>query len=228
MRVDGVLVCVSQQTKEPKIFEQVKKVGIPLVFFDRQIEHLNLSSIVFDDRQGAIKTIDKLIAEGYKKIAHFTGYQTINVGRERRLGYIHSLNKHYIKIREDWILEGGFGIADGIRSFMKLHNEKELPEVILAVNIPVALGIYKAAREVGLKIPEDLGVVAFGFCETAALFTPTLSVISQDPRTLGKMAMGILLNEIEQKKSGNKQHINLKMVEEFIWNDSLEKLRKKK
>jgi len=226
MRVDGMLVCVSQKTTDPKIFEQVKSIGIPIVFFDRQIEKLNISSIVFDDRHGAIKTVDELIAEGYKKIAHFAGYQTINTGRERCLGYIHALNKNNMKINEDWILEGGFEIEDGIRSFMKLYNENNLPEVILAVNDRVALGIYRAAREVGIKIPEDLGVVAFGFYETAESFTPTLSVINQDPRIMGKMTMDILLNEIEQKKSGYSQQINLKVVEDLIWNNSLKRLKK--
>lgn len=222
MRVDGILVCVSKETMDPKIFEQIKEIGIPLVFFDRQIEKLSVSSIVFDDRYGTIYTLDRIIDEGYKKIAHFAGYLTTNIGRERCLGYKHALNKHGIKIREDWILEGGFEIDDGMRSFMKLYKEKKLPEVILAVNDLVALGIYRAARNVGIKIPDDIGIVAYGFCETATLFSPALSVINQDPRVIGKMTVEMLFDEIEQK---NKQRINLKIIEDFIWNDSLKKLK---
>jgi LacI family transcriptional regulator len=116
-------------------------------------------------------------------------------------------------------------MADGVQSFKKLYKGKKIPEVILAVNDLVALGIYRAAREVGIRIPEDLGVVAFGFSETAELFSPTLSVINQDPRVMGKMTMEILLSEIEQKSLSNKQHINLKIVEDFIWNNSLKKLK---
>jgi LacI family transcriptional regulator len=228
MRVDGILVCVSKETRDPKIFEQIKEIGIPLVFFDRQVEQLNVSSIVFDDRYGAIHTLDKLIAEGYTKFAHFAGYQTTNIGRERCLGYKHALNKHNIKIREEWILEGGFNIVDGIQSFKKLYKEKKLPEVILAVNDLVALGIYREAREVGIRIPDDLGIVAYGFCETASLFSPTLSVINQDPRVMAKMTIEMLLSEIEQKTTGVKQHINLKIIEDFIWNNSLKRLQRNK
>ncbi len=222
MRVDGILVCVSKDTRDYKIFEKIKEIGIPLVFFDRQIEKLNVSSIVFDDRYGAIHTLDKIIDEGYKKIAHFAGYQTTNIGRERCLGYKHALNKHGLKIKEEWILEGGFEIDDGVRSFMKLYKEKKLPEIILAVNDLVALGIYRAARNVGIRIPDDIGIVAYGFCETASLFSPTLSVINQDPRVIGRMTIEMLLNEIELK---NNQHINLKIIEDFIWNDSLKRLK---
>lgn len=225
MRVDGMLVCISQQTNDSKIFEQVKKIGIPLVFFDRQIEELNLSSIVFDDMNGAVSALDKVIAEGYTKIAHFAGYQEINIGKERYLGYKHALCKNNINIKEDWILVGGFEVVDGVHSFMKLYSENNLPEIIFAVNDQVALGIYRAAREVGINIPEDIGIVAFGFSETAETFTPTLSIINQDPRKMGKIAMEVLLEEIGEKKFCTKQHI--KIEEDFYWNNSLRRLRER-
>lgn len=224
MRVDGMLVCVSQQTQDSKIFEQVKNIGIPLVFFDRQIEQLNLSSVVFDDRNGVVSALDRIVGEGYTKIAHFAGYQKINIGRERCLGYKYAMSKNNIEIKDDWILEGGYEVIDGERSFMKLYNENNLPEVILAVNDRVALGIYRAAKKVGVKIPEDIGVVAFGFIETADSFSPTLSIINQDPRKMGKLAMDLLYKEIEQKESSKKQHLNLKIEESFYWNNSLKKL----
>ena len=223
MRVDGMLVCVSQQTNDSTIFDQVKKIGIPLVFFDRQVEEVNLSSIVFNDKNAAAFAVDKIVAEGYTKIAHFAGYQEINIGRERCIGYKNALIKNNIKIKEDWILKGGFEVVDGVNSFMKLYSDNNLPEVILAVNDRVALGIYHAAREVGINIPEEIGICAFGFYETAETFTPTLSIINQDPRKMGKIAMDILFQEIEKKKSFKKQHIKIK--EDFLWNNSLKRLK---
>ena len=223
MRVDGMLVCLTQQSDDSKIFDHVKKIGIPLVFFDRQIEQLNLSSVVFDDRNGAFSALDKIIEEGYTKIAHFAGYQKINIGRERCLGYKDALSKYNIKINADWILEGGFEVIDGERSFMKLYNENNLPEVILAVNDRVALGIYHAARKVGINIPEDIGIVAFGFNEIAELFAPPLAIINQHPRQMGKLAMDLLYKEIEHKESSNTQHVHLKIEEDFYWNNSLKK-----
>jgi DNA-binding LacI/PurR family transcriptional regulator len=71
-----------------------------------------------------------------------------------------------------------------------------------------------------------LRVVAYGFYETAAFLNPTLSVINQDLRLIGKMTTKLFFNNIERKTS--RQHINLKIVEDFIWNNSLKKLRKSK
>ena len=74
MRVDGLLACVSQQTNDPSIFNQARNLNIPLVFFDRQCPGLDFPSITFDDKNGAANALDKIIKEGYTKIAHFAGY----------------------------------------------------------------------------------------------------------------------------------------------------------
>jgi LacI family transcriptional regulator len=223
MRVDGLLICVSQKTSDPQIFNYIKRVNIPLVFFDRQFEGLGLPNITYDDRNGAVIALEKIIKEGYTKIAHAAGYFNISIGKERCLGYKEALTKNGIKINPEWIIEGGFEVNDGYNSFMKLYKSGNLPEIILAVNDRVALGIYQAAKEKKVRIPEDMGVVAFGFSEIAQTFTPTLSIINQDPRKIGKVAAEKLLDEILNKVSN--QENNIVIEEEFIWNDSI--IRKK-
>ena len=219
MRVDGLLVCVSQQTKDPRIFEQAKKLNVPLVFFDRQFEGLDLPRIVFDDRNGAIAALEKIINQGYAKIAHFAGYSNVSIGRERCAGYKQALEKRGIEVRPDWIIEGGFEINDGYQAFMKLYRSNNLPEIIYTVNDRVALGVYKAVHEIGLKIPQDIGVLGFGFNETAQTFSPTLTVISQDPRKIGNAAASLIFKLIDNREADVQQNVLIK--EEFVWNNSI-------
>ncbi len=219
MRVDGLLVCVSQQTADPTIFNRIKKLNIPMVFFDRQFEGLRVPSIAFDDKYGAMITLGEIIREGYRKIAHIAGYSNVSVGRERRAGYIEALKNNNIEIHSEWIIEGGFEVKDGYTAFMKLYHSRRLPEVILAVNDRAALGVYQAAREVGVSIPEDIGVVAFGFNDVAQTFSPPLSVINQNPRKIGLAAAEMLINEIDKKK--NSRLNNVIIEEEFLWNESI-------
>jgi LacI family transcriptional regulator len=108
---------------------------------------------------------------------------------------------------------------DGYQSFMKMHKRGNLPEVILAVNDRVALGIYRACRELGLSIPEDIGVVGFGFAETAEMFSPPLAVIGQDPREMGRTAFGRLMGEIRSVTVMPPGEIRLS--EEFHANSSI-------
>jgi LacI family transcriptional regulator len=219
MRVDGLLVCVSQQTNNPQIFHHIKKLNIPLVFFDRLLEGLNFPSITFDDRNGAICALEKIINQGYTKIAHFAGYSNVGIGKERYLGFKYALEKNGIKIRPDWIIEGGFEVKDGYDAFNKIYESKNLPEIILTVNDRVASGVYKAINEKGLRIPDDIGIVGFGFSETAEAFSPSLSIINQDPRRIGSSAVLLLLNLINNTPNCIMHNVIIK--EEFLWHNSI-------
>ena len=225
MRVDGLLVCVSQETTDPSIFHQIGRLNIPLVFFDRQFEGLHFPTIAFDDRNGAAKALGEIIGAGYTKIAHFAGYSTVSVSRERLMGYTHALASNGIEVKPEWIIEGGFEIRDGYNAFMKLHKTADLPEIIFTVNDRVALGVYQAAREVGLKIPDQIGVVGFGFSETAKTFSPALSIISQDPRKVGGAAADLLIETIVNPDSQKPRNIIIE--ETFLWNDSILKKDKR-
>ena len=118
-----------------------------------------------------------------------------------------------IEINPDWIIEGGFEVIDGYNAFMKLYHSNNLPEIIFAVNDRAALGVYHAAKEVGVKIPEDIGIIAFGFNEIAQTFTPSLSIINQNPRKLGLAATNMLIEEIENSNANKSQRIIIE--EEF-------------
>jgi LacI family transcriptional regulator len=225
MRVDGLLVCLSQSTTDRHVFKTVKKMKIPLVFFDRAFENMKFSRVIFNDNQGATNSISLILKEGYTKIANFAGYSKTNIGRERTEGYLETLSKNKIPIRKDWILESGFELKDGYESFKKLNSSGNLPEIIFAVNDRVALGAYKAAKEAGLRIPEDIGIFGFGFNEITDFFDPQLTVINQDPRKMGFEAIKLLISEIEKKTKPGQGLISI--AEEFLWKNSVKRKVKK-
>lgn len=218
-RVDGLLVCLSQHTSDPVAFDYVEKMDIPLVFFDRAMDGAGFSRVVFDDDRGVRLAVDRLVIAGYTRIAHLSGYSATSIGKERLEGYQASLEKNGLILWKDWVIEGGYEIDDGYRSFMMLHRRGNLPEIVLAVNDRVALGVYKACRELGIRIPEDIGVVGFGFPETTGMFSPPLAVISQDPRLMGQAAFRQLLGEIRSDRPFPAAEIRLE--EDFLWNSSV-------
>ena len=219
MRVDGLLVCLSQKTKDKRIFDVVRKMKIPLVFFDRAFENLNFSRVVFNDKPGAANSLNRMLLEGYTRFANFAGYQTTNIGKERAEGFKEALKKNKIPVKKEWVIEGGFELMDGYESFKKLNSLGNLPEIIFTVNDRVALGAYKAAKEAGLRIPDDIGVFGYGFNEITDFFDPQLTVINQDPRKMGLEAANLLISEIEDETKRGKTH--LLIDEEFLWRRSV-------
>lgn len=219
MRVDGLLICVSQETANHKVFDYVHRVKIPLVFFDRAVKELNFSYVAFNDKIATIEALNQLISGGYTKIAHFAGYSNTSIGSERCNGYREALISNNIPVREEWIIEGGYEIDDGIKAFEKLSATGKLPEIILAVNDCVASGAYKAIRKAGLKIPDDIGILGYGLSDTARLFSPTLSVIDQDPRKMGRIAANLLIDEIRGISQNSRTEILIDV--DFQWNTSI-------
>ncbi|MCB0744193.1 MAG: LacI family DNA-binding transcriptional regulator, partial [Ignavibacteriae bacterium] len=179
MKVDGILISISQETKDYSIFETVKARGVPIVFMDRIPKIKNIDTVFVDDRGGAFKAVEHAIKLGYTKIGHFAGYSEINIGRERYLGFEDAMKKHNLPVNQEWVFHGGFGEKYGYDSFIKLYKENNLPDLIFTVTYPVALGIYMAASEVNMKIPEDIDVICFGDAKVQKFLSPPLSCVTQ-------------------------------------------------
>jgi LacI family transcriptional regulator len=205
MRVDGILLAVSEETSDTQIFEKIRRSNVPLVFFDRAMDDFKFSSIGINDRDAAQRLIDFVVGCGYQRIGHLAGSLLTDIGRNRRAGYVDALNKNQIPVREEWIIEGGFTRTDGYRGFMKMVRHRPLPEVVFAVNDQNALGAYDAMKELGILFPETMGVVAFGHHEFAKIITPSLTIINVNPYNLGKKAMEIMLRRIGGQDLGYKK-----------------------
>jgi LacI family transcriptional regulator len=221
MRVDGLLVCLSQETTDTHIFRQVEKMKIPLIFFDRTFGTGGFPEVVFDDKAGASEAMRKIIAEGYTRICHFAGYSDTCIGRLRAEGFREALGEYGIEASSGWIIEGGFEVRDGYESFLKLKETGILPEIIFAVNDRVAMGACKAARESGLNIPADIGIFGFGFAEITDFFDPQITIINQDPRKMGTAAMRLLIDSI--MKTSGKREKKIVLGEEFLWRNSIKR-----
>lgn len=210
MRVDGLLVSVSQQPPDLDIYRRVEDMNVPLVFFDRELAGLGFSSVTVDDRGGAFQATEYLIRQGYRKIAHIAGTQEATIGRERRCGYEDALKHHDIPLREAWIIEGGFDEWHGYHAFMKILEADELPEAIFSVTFPVGLGIQGAMRERRPDLLDRLQIITFGEGGLNEFYTYSHIFVHQPTEEIGKQALGVLLDEINDGKPETPRHIVLK------------------
>lgn len=209
MRVDGLIVSVSQQTKDFSVFEEIRNMGMPLTFMDRVPPAEGFNTVVGDDRGGAFAATEHLLNLGYRKIAHLGGYHYTSIGRERAKGFFDAMKKHRVPVRKEWVVYGGFDEGEGYKGFKALYATGELPEVILAATFPVALGVYRAVKEMGMKIPNDVDIICFGNSGLNHLLSPSMSYIDQPTRELGQRALEVTLESIRQKAEHPAQHIKL-------------------
>ncbi len=208
MRVDGLLVSITEQTSEKVVFEKVQNRGVPLVFFDRVIDGLEVNCVTTDDEKGSYESISYLVKNGYTKIAHLGGYQNSNIGLSRANGYKKAMKKFGLDFPAQWLVEGGFGERDGYQGFKKIFKSGSLPEAVFAVTFPVALGAMLAAEEIGLSVPDDFDLLCFGGSGYNRFMKPSLTYIKQPIHEIGQMATELLIDEIDNKETG-KQNIML-------------------
>lgn len=207
MRVDGLIVSITQDTRDSSIFEKVIKAGVPLIFMDRVLDIPGASTVSVDDREGTFQAIEHAIKLGYTKIAQLAGYPEINIGLNRFLGFEDAMKQYGLPINPDWVIRGGFGEEFGYKGFMKLYKSNKLPEFIFTVTYPVALGVYAAVEELGLKIPDDIDIMCFGNSDVNRFISPSLSCVNQPTNTLGKTSVELIIDQIKNIESFELQHI---------------------
>ncbi len=196
MQVDGLLVSISEETTSIDHFREIKKQNVPLVFFDRSADGIDATSVTVDDEGGAYKATEHALKNGLKEIVHMGGYSHISIGRARRKGYERALRNHGIEPRDDWIIEGGFGEADGYRGAIKMIERGINPDAIFAVTFPVALGIDDAITERKPSIRDSIQIYSFGQDGLNRFFEHPHTSVRQPAGELGRKAMTLLLEQI--------------------------------
>lgn len=202
-RVDGILVSLSKETKDYAHFEEVKKKGIPIAFFDRTNEQIGISSIVVDDFKGGFMATEHLIQNGYKKIAHISGPLHIKGFQDRFLGYKSALQKYNIPYDANLLYKGDISIEAGIAGVNHFHAEGIDFDGIFAIEDFTALGALKQLKALNYRIPEDVGLIGFANENFGEFVTPTMSSIDQQTIKMGKEAFKLILDLIEAKEKNN-------------------------
>lgn len=200
-RVDGILASLSKETSDYSHYTEIKKRGIPIVFFDRSNDDLGISSVVIDDFRGAYIATEHLIKQGYKKIAHISGPPHMKIFSDRLNGYKKALEDHNMEFHESFVFPGDISIAagrKGIDGFLKLP---EPPDAVFAVEDFTALGVMKELKIHGLKIPDEFGVIGFANELFGEHITPSLSTVDQQTVKMGKESFRLLLDLISSKSN---------------------------
>lgn len=195
-QVDGILISYSKQTRDFNHLEELKEMGVPVVFYDRLPDALFMDSVVVDDFGGSYKATSHLIEQGCRRIAHFKGPQHLKIHRERFRGYASAQQDAGLKVNPELVIEAD-SFKGGYKAVCRLVDQGMCPDGIFAVNDLTAVGAMKAIKSKNMKIPQDVAVVGFGDDSTLSeMVDPTLSSVMQPGYKMGQNAAQLLLDRI--------------------------------
>jgi DNA-binding LacI/PurR family transcriptional regulator len=196
-RVDGLLISVSKDTKDTTELEKVRKMGIPIVMFDRTLPGFPCNKVIVDEYEGAFKAVEHLIKKGCKRIAHLAGPVHTSVSTNRMKGYIDAMKKHNLAVNEKLIVRCNAFEDDALQGIKKIMQSRPHPDGIFFINDLSAIVAMGFLRKKGFQIPEQIKVVGFNGDPVSSMVEPALTTVIQPGYEVGKLGMRILIDEID-------------------------------
>ncbi len=202
-KVCGIIVSQAKDTQKYDHFQMLLDAGLPLVFYDRICTGVNASRVVVDDYMGAFNAVSHLIETGCTRIAYYGSTPNLEISKNRFNGYKDALLKHGLSYNPELTV-----ICDN-RADAEIVTpgvlQKEMaPNGFFAVNDDTAVGILHAAKRLGYRIPEDIGICGFTNGQRALACDPMLTTVEQRGRQVGKEAVDILIDQAEGKIDVNR------------------------
>lgn len=168
--------------------------GLPLVVIDPlNLPRSGVVSVGSTNFTGGLSATRHLISLGHRRIA-FAGGPATSSGNQARLhGYRAAMETAGLTPDPELVSNGSFHYDSGRRAGARLLQLREPPTAVFGGCDAIALGIVEAARVLGVRVPDDLGVVGFDDTEAASTSAPALTTIRQPLREMGRVAVTTVL-----------------------------------
>jgi LacI family transcriptional regulator len=216
-RVDGLLISLSSETDKIDHLKEIRKIELPLVFFDRVAEGMDVPLVTTDDYQSGFDATSHLIESGCRKIAYLSISKNLSIDNKRMKGYADALEKHKIAFDSKLVLQGTHDHEKNKKDIARLLKSKSRPDGIFSCVEKLAIETYEVCRTLGLRIPGDIKIVSFSNLAVSSLLNPSLTTITQPAFEIGKEAAKILFKLLEQLEK--KRPFSL--IENKVFNSSL-------
>jgi LacI family transcriptional regulator len=191
-RVDGLLIAASRLTRRHA--RSLERLRVPTVLVNCESSTHAWPSVMSDNRLGGRLAGEHLLALGHRRIGLMTVTREA-AARERQAGVLDALRA----ARTDavlWPLSGDGGVGSGEVTGSRLLAAHRDVTGIVCYNDVAALGVMRAVRATGRRVPGDVSVVGFDDIDLAAFAEPPLTTVRQDIRSLGSWAVDRLLQDL--------------------------------
>lgn len=210
MHVEGIIVCLSQETTNFAHLQQLRKIHMPMVLFDRAAD-IGISSVIINDAVSARQATNWLIDGGAKRIAFLGGPNQSQQTTDRKHGYLEALRERHIPIRTELVKCHHISFNSGLSDTLDLLNLPEPPDAILASHGLLAISALQAIYSQGLRIPEDLAIIGYMTDWVSEMSHPRVSFVKQNLKEIGAKAFRLLEDQMNGDDSVQHVVINARL-----------------
>lgn len=192
--VDGILL-VPEFLNASQILEirVLRERALPLVMLDRYVEGLACDCVLVDSESACRTAMEQLLSHGHRQVGLISGPLEITTARERLTGYQNALAAYGVPLRDSLIKVGDYSLKDGYRLFNEFMDMPVPPTALLCVNHELTLGAISAARQRGLRIPEDVSFIGYDEVQLSQIVVPPISIVLQPTALMAQRVTDVLL-----------------------------------
>lgn len=192
------------ESVSPSYLQALVDKGIELLLINRFVPEIKERCFTLNNELGGYLATKAAIEAGHTKIAYISGPRSKQDASERLAGHQRALSEHGITFSTGDVFEGHYHEEDGITGVHSLFKNNTHYSAIVCANDEMASGAMTAARELGLKVPEQLSVIGFDDVIFARYLYPKLTTIYNPIKEIGEMAAHWVLQNVYGAKASKK------------------------
>jgi LacI family transcriptional regulator len=196
-RVDGVAILTFGM--EDYLLDHLRFRNLPLVFVDIGPKAPRVSNIRVDYADGIRQAVQHLAALRHERIGFITGPLHLRSAVARRDAFEASMREIGLLARPEYVVEGNHRLDGGREALPALSRLSKPPTALICSNDMTAIGVMRAAFELGIRVPEDLSIIGFDDIRMAEFLIPPLTTIQMSQSELAKLAFEALLKDVKRE-----------------------------
>ncbi len=169
----------------------------PVVLVNRRVDDPAATVVRADYARGGYLATRHLLDRGHRRVAAVTLLAETTNSQEKLSGYFHALDEAGIAPDPTLISRGPSHVNGGYDAAMRLLQPPRRASAIFVYSEARAIGVLRACDVLGLRVPDDVAVVAFGGGRLSAMVHPPLSAIQLPLRDMGRRAFTMLAQLID-------------------------------
>lgn len=200
-RVDGIIL----KSASCDFSHIIQNISCPVTMVSTDTSS-EFSTIDTDNFYGGFMATEALIRCGYRRIAYLGAKQDPIASEHRGNGYRAALVHYELPYQKSLVGEGDFSMEGGRQFIKSIWKRKNRPDAIFCINDDSAIGVMDYLLGIGIRIPEDFGVIGYDNMTLAALSQIQLSTIAQQGMQMGKGAAELLYKAIRSTGKTEPEH----------------------
>lgn len=197
-QVDGLIIAPASY-KDYSHLLAAQQAGIAVVLIDRLPYGLPFDSVGVNNSRGMYDAVQYLIHQGHREIGFLSDSLEISSNQERLAGYRQALVEARIPFSDKLIYVTGFSVMDGYRGAVTMLGNSRRPSAVVTASNFMTTGLLLAARDLSVKIPEQISLISFDDMDWYRLTDPPITAVSQPIKRIGQESVRILFERMSVK-----------------------------